>query len=68
MRKLGPMCEYAPSFPYASLYVTPLRQKAEKARSADFSQMWAGEAYTLGKVMPAADLTKKLAEEAMLLL
>jgi nitronate monooxygenase len=62
MRELGPMTEHAPPFPYASTYITPLQQKAEKNGSTDFSQMWAGERYRLGKAMPAAELTIKLAE------
>jgi nitronate monooxygenase len=67
MRELGIMCEYAPPFPYASRYVTPLPLKAEKSGSIDFSQLWAGENYRLGKVMSAADITKRFAEEAMML-
>jgi nitronate monooxygenase len=65
MREIGPISEYAPAFPYASRFVTPLQQKAEKNGSIDFSQMWAGKSYWKGKIMPAADLTRQFGEDAL---
>lgn len=61
MREIGPMSPHAPPFPYAGKYVTPLRQLAEQKGRNDFSQMWAGENYKSGQIMPAAELTKRLA-------
>ena len=45
-----------------------LRAKAEAKGSGDFSAMWAGQAAALGRAMPAADVTRKLAAEALALL
>jgi len=61
MRDIGPMSPYALAFPLAGRYVTPLRQRAEQKNSNDFSQMWAGESYKAGQIMPAEELTRKLA-------
>jgi nitronate monooxygenase len=42
-----------------------LRAKAEAQGSGDFSPMWAGQAASLGRAMPAGELTKALAAEAL---
>jgi nitronate monooxygenase len=39
----------------------PLRAKGE----ADFSNLWAGQAFTLGVEMSTAQLTRKLADEGL---
>ncbi len=65
MRAVGPMNDAVPAFPFAAKYAAPLRQKAEAAGSADFSQMWAGENFHAGRIMPAAALTRQLAEEVV---
>jgi nitronate monooxygenase len=64
MTGLGPMAEDAPAFPLAAPAWAPLRAKAEAAGSGDFTPLWAGQAAPLGCAMPAADLTRKLAQEA----
>lgn len=61
MRELGPMCAKAPAFPLAGGALMPLRAKAE----ADFSSLWAGQAFTLGIEMTSAELTRRLAEEGL---
>ncbi|MBV4485121.1 nitronate monooxygenase family protein [Pseudomonas sp. SWRI153] len=61
MRELGPMSAAAPSFPLAGGALMPLRAKAE----ADFANLWAGQAFTLGKDLSSAELTRQLAEEAL---
>jgi nitronate monooxygenase len=62
MRELGPMSPHAPAFPLAAAAVAPLRARAEGLGRGDFSPLWAGE-YTSGcKEIPAADLTRELAE------
>ena len=61
MRELGPMCDKAPAFPLAGGALMPLRAKGE----ADFSNLWAGQAFTLGVEMTSAELTRRLADEAL---
>ncbi|MNR63600.1 hypothetical protein D3C85_1859630 [compost metagenome] len=61
MRELGPMCAEAPAFPLAGGALMPLRAKGE----ADFSSLWAGQAFTLGVEMTSAELTRRLAEEGL---
>jgi nitronate monooxygenase len=39
----------------------PLRAKGE----ADFSNLWAGQAFTLGVELSTAELTRRLAEEGL---
>ncbi|WP_392888107.1 NAD(P)H-dependent flavin oxidoreductase [Pseudomonas migulae] len=61
MRELGPMSDKAPAFPLAGGALMPLRAKGE----ADFSNLWAGQAFTLGVEMSTAELTRSLAEEGL---
>ena len=65
MREIGPMSDVAPEFPLAAGALAPLRAKAEAQGSGDFSPMWAGQAASLGRALPAGELTKKLAAEAL---
>jgi nitronate monooxygenase len=65
MREIGPMSDVAPEFPLAAGALAPLRAKAEGQGSGDFSPMWAGQAAALGRAMPAGELTKALAAEAL---
>jgi nitronate monooxygenase len=65
MREVGPMSDVAPEFPLAAGALAPLRAKAEGQGSGDFSPMWAGQAAALGRAMPAGELTKALAAEAL---
>ncbi len=68
MRDLGPISDLAPEFPLAGGAIMPLRAKAEAKGSADFTTMWAGQAASLGRVLPAGEVTKKLVAEALALL
>ena len=63
MREIGPMNEIAPEFPLAAGALAPLRARAEAQGSGDFTSMWAGQAASLGRVMPAAELVRTLAAE-----
>jgi nitronate monooxygenase len=65
MREVGPMSDAAPEFPLAAGALAPLRAKAEAQGSGDFSPMWAGQAASLGRALPAGQLTKALAAEAL---
>jgi nitronate monooxygenase len=61
MRELGPMSAKAPAFPLAGGALMPLRARDE----ADFSNLWAGQAFTLGAELTSAELTRRLAEEGL---
>ena len=65
MREVGPMSDVAPEFPLAAAAVAPLRAKSEMAGSADFTPLWSGQAARLNRELPAAELTKQLAEETL---
>jgi nitronate monooxygenase len=65
VREVGPMSPLAPEFPLAGGAVAPLRAKAEAAGSIDFSPLWSGQAARLGRALPAGELTKRLAAEAL---
>ncbi|SFL13976.1 nitronate monooxygenase family protein [Pseudomonas sp. NFACC46-3] len=61
MREVGPMSPLAPAFPLAGGALMPLRAKDE----AGFSNLWAGQAFPLGRELSSAELTRRLAEEAL---
>jgi len=65
MREVGPMSDVAPEFPLAAAALAPLRAKSEMAGSADFTPLWSGQAARLGRELPAGELTKTLATEAL---
>jgi len=65
MREVGPMSDLAPKSPLAAATLTPLRAKSEMAGSADFTPLWSGQAARLGRGLPAGELTKQLAAEAL---
>jgi nitronate monooxygenase len=68
MREVGPISDVAPEFPLAAGALAPLHAKAQAQGSGDFSSMWAGQAAALGRELPAAELMRKLAEEAQALM
>ena len=68
MREAGPMSDIVPGFPLASSALAPLRAKAEKMGSGDFSPLWSGQAAALGRETPASQLTQQLASAALALL
>jgi nitronate monooxygenase len=65
VREVGAISDVAPAFPLAAGAMGPLRAKAEAQGSSDFSPLWSGQAGALGREMPAADLTRTLAREAL---
>ena len=65
IRELGPISPDAPAFPAAGGPLAPLRAAAEKAGLADFTPLWAGQAAALGRALPAAELTRALARDAL---
>ena len=68
VRVLGPLTYDAPAFPLAGNALAPLKANAEAKGSADFGPLWAGQAARLGREMPAGELTRTLATEALGLL
>lgn len=64
VRELGPLATGVPSFPLPATALAPLRTKAESKGSSDFSALYAGQAASLARELPAAELTLKLAAEA----
>jgi nitronate monooxygenase len=61
MREVGPMSPLAPAFPLAGGALMPLRAKDE----ANFSNLWAGQAFPMGRELSTAELTRRLADEAL---
>ncbi|MVM32800.1 DUF561 domain-containing protein [Spirosoma sp. HMF4905] len=65
VREIGPMSNSAPEFPLAGGALVPLRAKTEPFGSGDFMSLWSGQAAALGRELPARELTKRFAEEAL---
>jgi nitronate monooxygenase len=65
IREVGPISPDAPAFPHSATAFGPLKQAAEKLGKTDFTSMWAGQAVRLGRDMPAAELTRALASDAL---
>ena len=65
MREIGPLSSLPPEFPLSMGALAPLRAKAEAQGSSDFSGLWAGQAASLGRALPAAELTRTLAAETL---
>lgn len=62
MRELGPMSASPPAFPLAVAAIAPVRAKAEAQGSGDFSPLWSGQNASGCREIPAAELTRALAE------
>jgi nitronate monooxygenase len=61
MRELGPINTAAPDFPLAAFAIAPLREKAERQGSGDFSPLWSGQNTSGCKAVSASLLTQELA-------
>lgn len=68
MRELGPISPLAPAFPLAGGALMPLRAISEPLGNSDFSNLWSGQALRLGRELPAAELTRHLAQTTLALL
>ncbi|MDF2368546.1 nitronate monooxygenase family protein [Sneathiella sp.] len=64
IREVGPISDKTPPFPTAGAALAPLKAKAEKAGSGDFTSLWSGQAAALARDMDAGDLTRSLASAA----
>jgi nitronate monooxygenase len=65
MRDVGPLSPDAPPFPFAVGAVLPLRQAAEQSGDTSFTSLWSGQSAGLAREMPAGELTRTLAAEAL---
>jgi nitronate monooxygenase len=65
MREVGPISPDAPAFPHAATALAPLKAAAEKLGKVDFTNLWVGQAVPLGRDMPATELTRALANDAL---
>jgi nitronate monooxygenase len=68
MREVGPMDAIAPAFPLAGGALAPLKAAGERAGSGDFMSLWSGQSARLCRELPAGELTRRLAAEALSLL
>lgn len=65
VREVGPLSDLAPDFPLAGGALAPLRAASEPQGSGDFMSLWSGQAARLARPLPAGELTRRLAEEAL---
>ena len=68
IEELGPVRQEAPPYPLASAALGPIRAAAEAGGEYGFGPMWAGQGAPLGEALPAAELTRKLAGDALAVL
>jgi nitronate monooxygenase len=68
VREIGPLSDAPPAFPLAAYAMAPLRQAAESTGSGDFTPLWSGQAAPLSRSLPAAELTRLLADDAQRIL
>ncbi|HEX6741929.1 MAG TPA: nitronate monooxygenase [Sphingomicrobium sp.] len=66
--ELGAVRPEAPPYPLASAALAPIRAAAERMGEYGFGPMWAGQAAAFGRSLPAAELTRRLAAEALAIL
>ena len=66
--ELGPVRSETPPYPLASAALAPIRAAAEKRCEYGFGPMWAGQSAPLGKPLPAAELTRTIAADALAIL
>jgi nitronate monooxygenase len=65
MAEVGPISPDAPAFPHAATALGPLKAAAEKLGKVDFTNLWAGQAVGLRRELPAAELTRALAQDGL---
>ena len=65
MREVGPMSDTPTAFPTAGAALAPLKAAAEANGNTDFTSLWSGQAARLGREVGAADLTRQLANDAL---
>ena len=65
---LGPVNAAVPAYPDGAAVIAPLRRAAEAKGDPAFTPLWSGQSAPLCRSMPATDLTRTLAAEALALL
>jgi nitronate monooxygenase len=65
MREIGPLAADVPPFPLAGLPLGPLRAHSEALGSDDFTALWSGQAVRLAQALPAGDITRRIADQAL---
>jgi nitronate monooxygenase len=65
MREIGPLATDVPPFPLAGLPLGPLRAHSEALGSDDFTALWSGQAVRLAQALPAGDITRRIADQAL---
>ncbi len=65
MRTLNPQQHEIPAFPIQNALTGPLRQAAAKANRPEYLALWAGQAASMSRSLPAAQLVSRLAEETV---
>jgi nitronate monooxygenase len=65
MREIGPLSDKAPAFPTAGGALAPLKAKAEAEGRGDYTYQWSGQAARLSPHLPAGELTRALAADAL---
>lgn len=65
---LGAVRAEVPAYPLASAALASIRSAAEKQGEFGFGPMWAGQGAPLGRELPAADLVRKFASDALAIL
>jgi nitronate monooxygenase len=68
IHELGPVRAEAPPYPLASPAIAPLARAAQQRGEHDFLLPLAGQGAPIAAQMPAAELTRKLAAEALALI
>jgi nitronate monooxygenase len=68
VEELGAIRSEAPPYPLASAALAPIRPAAEARGEYGFGPMWAGQAAPLGLALPATELTRRLATDALAIL
>jgi nitronate monooxygenase len=68
IREQGPINPAHPSYPLATPALAPLRKAAEAKGSGDFSWFWSGQGAVPPSGIGAGELTRTLADEALVLL
>jgi nitronate monooxygenase len=65
LREIGPLSDAAPAFPTAGGALAPLKAKAEAEGRSDYTYQWSGQAARLAPHLPAGELTRALAADAL---
>ena len=68
VREMADQEEAALDFPLQYSLTTPLAAASRERGSGEFAAMWAGQAVSLNRVLPAADLVETLVREAQAVL